>query len=79
MAGKEGGGTASMSKKAEESARKIMLLFESGGIAPLESEKFAEVREHVCSILSRAMESAGEKKARKWNDWQRVKAERRAG
>ena len=32
-------------------------------------------REHVRSILGRAMESAGEKKSRKWRDWQRVKKE----
>jgi hypothetical protein len=68
-----------MNYKAEDTAIKILLAFESGGIAPLEPEKFAQVREHVRNILGRAMESAGEKKARKWNDWQRVKAERRAG
>jgi hypothetical protein len=65
-----------MNRKAEDAATKILLAFESGGIAPLEPEKFSEVREHVRCILGRAMESAGEKKARKWNDFQRVKAER---
>ena len=68
-----------MNYRAEDAATKILLAFEAGGIAPLEPEKFAQVREHVRSILGRAMESAGEKKARKWNDWQRVKNERRAG
>jgi hypothetical protein len=68
-----------MNHRAEDTATKILLLFESGGRYPLPPEKFAEVREHVRGILGRAMESAGEKKARKWNDWQRVKAERRAG
>jgi hypothetical protein len=68
-----------MNSRAEDAATKILLAFESGGIVPLEPEKFSEVREHVRGILGRAMESAGEKKARKWTDWQRVKAERRAG
>jgi len=67
-----------MNYKAEDTATKILLAFESGGIAPLEPEKFAQVREHVRGILGRAMESAGEKKNRKWRDWQRVKAERQA-
>ncbi len=70
-------GSNRMNSSAEDAAIKILLAFESGGIAPLEPEKFAQVREHVRSILGRAMESAGEKKARKWNDWQRVKNERR--
>ncbi len=34
-----------MNSKAEDSATKIFLAFESVGIAPLESEKFAQVRE----------------------------------
>jgi len=51
--------------KAEDAATKILLAFESGGIAPLEPEKFAQVREHVRSILGRAMESQMEKKGRK--------------
>ena len=65
-----------MNGKAEAAATKILLAFESGGIAPLEPEKFAQVREHVRSILNRAMENAAEKKTRKWHDWQRAKAER---
>jgi len=65
-----------MNARAEDTATKILLAFEPGGIAPLEPEKFRQVREHVRSILSRAMESLGEKKTRKWRDWQRVKAER---
>jgi hypothetical protein len=65
-----------MNARAEDAAIKILLAFEPGGIAPLEPEKFAEVREHVRGIIGRAMESTGEKKARKWNDFQRVKAER---
>jgi hypothetical protein len=64
-----------MNQKAEAAATKILLAFESGGIAPLPAEKFFQVREHVRSILGRAMESTREKKARKWNDWQRVKKE----
>jgi len=64
-----------MNGRAEDAAVKILLAFEPGGIAPLESKKFAKVREHVRSILGRAMESAGEKKSRKWRDWQRVKKE----
>ena len=67
-----------MNHRAEDAATKILLAFESGGIAPLPAEKFSQVREHVRSILGRAMESAGEKKNRKWNDWQRVKNERQA-
>jgi hypothetical protein len=67
-----------MNARAEDTATKILLAFEPGGIAPLEPGKFAAVREHVRSILGRAMESMGEKKARKWNDWQRVKNERQA-
>jgi hypothetical protein len=64
-----------MNGKAEAAATKILLLFECEGIAPLEPAKFALVREHVRSILGRAMESPAEKKTRKWNDWQRVKKE----
>jgi hypothetical protein len=67
-----------MNSKSESAATKILLAFESGGIVPLESAKFAEIREHVRSILGRAMETPGEKKSRKWQDWQRVKAERQA-
>jgi len=67
-----------MNYKAADTANKILLAFEPGGIAPLPPEKLAQVREHVRSILSRAMESLGEKKTRKWHDWQRVKAERQA-
>jgi hypothetical protein len=65
-----------MNFKAEDAAAKILLAFEPGGIAPLASEKFAQVREHIRSILGRAMETTGEKKARKWRDWQRVQNER---
>jgi hypothetical protein len=61
--------------RAEDAAAKILLAFDSGGIWPLPPEKFAAVREHVRSILGRAMESPKEKRARKWNDWQRVKKE----
>jgi hypothetical protein len=61
--------------RAEDAANKILLAFDSGGIWPLPPEKFAEVREHVRSILGRAMETQGEKKNRKWRDWQRVKKE----
>jgi hypothetical protein len=67
-----------MNHRAEDAANKILLAFESGGIAPLEPGKFALVREHVRSILNRAMETPKEKQARKWNDFQRVKAERQA-
>jgi hypothetical protein len=41
---------------AEDAANKIPLAFDSGGIWPLPPEKFAQVREHVRSILGRAME-----------------------
>ena len=70
------GKAISMNHRAEDAATKILLAFESGGIAPLESGKFALVPEHVRSILVRPMENAGEKKKRKWTDFQRVKAER---
>jgi predicted signal transduction protein with EAL and GGDEF domain len=64
-----------MNHRAENVASKILLAFDTGGIWPLPPEKFAAVREHVRSILGRAMESKAEKKARKWNDWQRVRKE----
>ena len=67
-----------MNSRAEDAATKILLLFESGGRYPLPPEKFAEVREDIRGILGRAMETTAEKKARKWNDFQRVKAERQA-
>jgi len=67
-----------MNYKAEDTAIKILLAFESGGIAPLEPEKFARVREHVRSILNRAMENKAEKKHRKWAVFQGAKAERQA-
>jgi hypothetical protein len=65
-----------MNNRAEDTATKILLLFESGGVAPLEPEKFAQVREHVRSILARAMENKDEKKRRKWTGFQRAMAER---
>ena len=64
-----------MNHRAEDAANKILLAFDSGGIGPLPPEKFAQVREHVRSILGRAMETPKEKRARKWDDWQRVKKE----
>jgi len=67
-----------MNGRAEDAATKILLAFESGGIAPLEPEKFAQVREHVRSILARAMENKAEKKHRKWAGFQRAKNERQA-
>ena len=70
-----------MNDKAQDAANKVMAAFESGGILPLENEqpdKYAEIARHVYGVLARAMESQEEKKARKWNDWQRVKNEVRA-
>ena len=67
-----------MNAKAEETATKILLAFDSGGIWPLPPEKFAAVREHVCSILGRAMENKAEKKHRKWAGFQRARNERQA-
>ncbi|PYT49502.1 MAG: hypothetical protein DMG44_10580 [Acidobacteria bacterium] len=64
-----------MNSRAEDTATKILLLLEPGGIAPLEPERFAQVREHVRSILGRAMETTQEKRNRKWRDFQRVKKE----
>ena len=66
-----------MNGRAEDAATKILLAFESGGIAPLESGKFAQVRDYIRSILGRAMETEGEKKARKWAGFQRTKSEQR--
>ena len=66
-----------MNGRAEDAATKILLAFESGGIAPLEPGKFAQVRDYVRSILGRAMETEGEKKARKWAGFQRTKSEQR--
>jgi hypothetical protein len=65
-----------VNSKAENTAVKILLAFESGGIAPLEPEKFAQVREHVRSVLDRAMESKADKKKRKWTGFQRAMNER---
>jgi hypothetical protein len=67
-----------MNAHAEDTATKILLAFESGGIAPLPPEKFSVVREHVRGILSRAMENTAEKKRRKWAGFERTKNERRA-
>lgn len=67
-----------MNGKAQDAANKVMAAFESGGILPLENEqpeKYAEITRHVFNVLSRAMESKREKRARKWHDWQRVKKE----
>src|SRR5205085_913137 len=68
-------GKQTMNARAEDAATKILLAFEFGGIAPLEPGKFALVREHVRSILARAMENKAEKKNRKWAGFQRAKAE----
>jgi hypothetical protein len=64
-----------MNHRAEDAANKILLAFDTGGIWPLPPEKLDAVREHVRSILGRAMESPKEKRARKWKGWQRVKKE----
>jgi hypothetical protein len=61
-----------MNSRAEDAATKILLAFESGGIAPLEPEKFSQVREHVRSILNRAMENKQEKRKRKWASFERA-------
>ena len=63
-----------MNAKAEDAADKIMLAFDSGGLVPLDLHQYALVDAHVRSILSRAMETKQEKKARKWRTWQEVKA-----
>lgn len=68
-----------MNSKAEDAATKILLAFEWGGICPLEPEKFAKVRDHVRSILGRAMETKGEHEARRWANFQRVMNERSKG
>jgi len=68
-----------MNAKAEDAANKILLAFDSGGIWPLPPEKFALVREHVRSILGRAMESKQEKRNRKWAGFQRAMSERQVG
>ena len=70
-----------MNHRAEDAANKVMAAFEDGGILPLEHEqpeKYAEIIRHVFNVLARALETTKEKKTRKWNDWQRVKAERQA-
>ena len=75
---RNGGQAASrINRKAEDTANKILLAFDSGGIWPLPPEKFAQVREHVRSILGRAMEDKAEKKRRKWASFQRAMAERK--
>jgi hypothetical protein len=65
-----------MNTNAKNAADKIMLAFDSGGLVPLDLHQYAVIDAHIRSILGRAMESAGEKKARKWADFQRVLAER---
>ncbi len=67
-----------MNDRAQRAANKILMAFEDGGILPLEHsqpEKYAQITRHVFSILARAMESKREKGKRKWETWQRVKAE----
>jgi hypothetical protein len=64
-----------MNHRAEDAANKIMLAFEPGGIAPLEPEKFAQVREHVRGILGRAMENEQEKRKRKLAGFERARKE----
>ena len=70
-----------MNGKAQSTANKIMLAFESGGILPLEHEqpeRYAEITRHVFGILARAMESKQEKRKRKWQGFQRAMDERQA-
>ena len=70
-----------MNSRTQDAANKVMAAFESGGILPLENEqpeKYAEITRHVFNVLARSLETTKEKKARKWNDWQRVKNEVRA-
>jgi hypothetical protein len=64
-----------MNARAGDAADKIMLAFDSGGLVPLDLHQYAVIDAHVRSILARAMENEQEKKTRKWNDFQRVKAE----
>ena len=52
-------GKENMNARTEDTATKILLAFESGGIVPLPPEKFAEVGEHVPGILGRAMRERG--------------------
>jgi hypothetical protein len=61
---------------AEDAAKKIMLAFDSGGLVPLDLHQYAVIDAHVRSVLARAMENNREKKTRKWNNFQRIKAER---
>ncbi len=65
-----------MNRRAEDAANKILLAFAPGGIWPLPPEKYAEVREHVRSILGRAIENTREKKKRKWAGFRRAGVER---
>jgi hypothetical protein len=53
-----------MNSKAKDAANKIMLVFDSGGLVPLDLHQYAIIDAHVRSILARAMESAEEKKLR---------------
>jgi hypothetical protein len=62
---------------AEDAADKIMLAFDWGGLVPLDLHQYAVIDAHVRSVLSRAMETEQEKKARKRRNWLRVKNERR--
>jgi hypothetical protein len=64
-----------MNAKAHGAANKIMLAFDSGGLVPLDLHQYVVIDAYVRSILSRAMETEGEKQTRKWNDFQRVKKE----
>jgi hypothetical protein len=61
--------------KAQDAANKIMLAFQSGGIAPLDPARYAKIEEHVRSILGRAMENKQEKRKRKWAGFERAKKE----
>jgi len=68
-----------MNPKAKDAADKIMYAFDSGGLVPLDLHQYAVIDAHVRSILNRAMETVAEKKRRKWNSFQMVKAERHTG
>lgn len=62
--------------RVQDAHARIMLIFDSGGDFPLPEEKREIISDYIQTILTRVFETQVEKKQRKWQRFQEIKAER---
>lgn len=62
--------------RVQDAHTRIMLIFDSGGDFPLPEEKREIISTYIQTILTRVFETQDEKKQRKWQRFQEIKAER---